>query len=94
MRPRRLCNILCLLLLSVAVYAADSTKVETKPVQESKPKAQIYGGMTLKLDIGAAALTAALSNGKLQQFYSCNHHIVSVLSAKSIGGNTFLLSCL
>ena len=68
MRPRRLCNILCLLLLSVAVYAADSTKVETKSVQESKPKAQIYGGMTLKLDIGAAALTAALSNGKLQQY--------------------------
>ena len=46
-------------------YAADSTKVEAK---ESKPKTSIYGGMTLKLDLGAAALTAALSNGKLQQY--------------------------
>ena len=65
MKLNRLCNIVCLLLLSVGLYAADSTTVATK---ESKPKQPIYQGMTLKLDIGAAALAAALSSGKLQQY--------------------------
>lgn len=47
------------LLLGMSVYAADTTKVEKKPV---------YGGMTLKFDIGEAALTPAFSKGRLQQY--------------------------
>ena len=59
MRRNRLCNILLLMLLCMSAYAADTTKVEKKPV---------YGGMTLKFDIGEAALTPAFSKGRLQQY--------------------------
>ena len=52
-------DILLVLLLCMSAYAADTTKVEKKPV---------YGGMTLKLDIGQAALTPAFSKGRLQQY--------------------------
>ena len=47
------------ILLGMGAYAADSTKVEKKP---------IYGGMTLKFDVGAAVLTPALNKGRLQQY--------------------------
>lgn len=47
------------ILLGIGAYAADSTKVEKKP---------IYGGMTLKFDVGAAVLTPALNKGRLQQY--------------------------
>ena len=47
------------ILLGMGAYAADSTKVEKNP---------IYGGMTLKFDVGAAALTPALNKGRLQQY--------------------------
>lgn len=59
MRRKRLCNILLAFLLCAATYAADSTQVAKKSV---------YGGMTMKLDLGAAALTAGLSKGSLQQY--------------------------
>ena len=47
------------LLLGMSAYAADTTKVEKQPV---------YGGMTLKFDIGQAAITPAISKGRLQQY--------------------------
>ncbi len=55
----RLWGIWLALLLGMSVYAADTTKVEKQPV---------YGGMTLKFDIGQAALTPAFSKGRLQQY--------------------------
>ena len=59
MKRKRLCNIVLVLLVCVAAYAADTTKV-------SKPS--VYQGVTLKLDLGAAALEAGLSRGRLQQY--------------------------
>ena len=50
-----------LLLLCVSAGAADSTTV-------TAPKASIYQGMTIKLDIGSAAITPAISKGQLQQY--------------------------
>ena len=47
-----------LLLLSMAVYAAE----------EPAAKPPVYGGTTVKLDIGTPALTAGMSKGKLQQY--------------------------
>ena len=47
------------LLLSVAVYAADSTAV-TKP--------SVYQGVTLKLDIATPAIVAGFSKGKIQHY--------------------------
>lgn len=55
----RLCGIVMVLLACMSVYATDSTKVVKKPV---------YGGMTLKFDVGEAALTPAFSKGRLQQY--------------------------
>lgn len=58
MRRKRLCNIVLLLVLCVGLWAADTTEVK---------KPSVYQGVTLKLDLGAAALEAALNNGRLQQ---------------------------
>lgn len=59
MKRRRLCNIVLVLLLSAVAYAADTTQVAKLPV---------YQGVTLKIDLGAAALEGVLSKGKLQQY--------------------------
>ena len=90
MKLNHLCNILCLLLLSVGAYAADSTAVESKT---PKTKSQIYQGMTIKLDIGAPALTAALSSGKLQQYelamnWRLKYRFYPTLELGCAGGST------
>ncbi len=59
MKRKRLCNIVLFLLVCAAAYAADTTKV-------AKPS--VYQGVTLKFDLGAAALEAVLSHGGLQQY--------------------------
>ena len=56
---RRIILVIALIPVCVAAYAADTTKV-------SKPS--VYQGVTLKLDLGAAALEAGLSRGRLQQY--------------------------
>jgi len=71
------------LLLIPCSFAADSTKVADKP--------SIYGGMTLKLDIGAAALTPALSKGRLQQYelamnWQLQHRFYPTLELGYAGG--------
>lgn len=58
MRRKRLCNIVLLLWGCVGLWAADTTEVK---------KPSVYQGVTLKLDLGAAALEAALNNGRMQQ---------------------------
>ena len=59
MKRKRLCNIVLALLACAAAYAADTTTVAKQP---------IYQGVTLKFDLGAAALEAGLSKGRLQQY--------------------------
>ena len=87
MKRKRLCNIVACLSIFIfhfsSGWAADSTKVEPKP--------SIYDGMTLKLDIGAAALTPALSKGKLQQYelamnWQLKHRFYPTLELGYAGG--------
>ena len=64
--------------------AADTTKTAKTP---------IYGGMTLKFDIGEAALTAGLSRGKLQQYevamnWQLKHRFYPTLELGYAGGST------
>ena len=56
MKHKRLCNILLTLMLSVAAFAQDSTRVS------------IYGGTQVKLDILSPALTPGLNNWKIQHY--------------------------
>ena len=82
--------VFCLLSLLLVPYSfaaetPDSSKVADQP--------SIYGGMTLKLDIGAAALTPALSKGKLQQYelamnWQLKHRFYPTLELGYAGGRT------
>lgn len=57
MKRKRLCDIILVLLLSVAAYAVDSTKV-----------ASVYNGTTLKLDIASPVIVPAATGWKIQNY--------------------------
>lgn len=59
MKRKRLCNILLILLLSIGLWANDST-------QTVKPS--VYQGVLLKLDIATPAIVAGVSKGKMQNY--------------------------
>ena len=57
-----------MLLLSTTVVFGNNAKDSTLNTQDSHLNTNVYGGMTLKFDVGQAALTPAFSKGRLQQY--------------------------
>jgi len=97
MRNLRLivCSLLSLL-LAPYTFAADTTVVTVDTVAAAKPKkprAQIYQGTTVKLDVATPAVVAGISLGKLQQYelavnVRLRNHFYPTLEVGYAGGRT------
>lgn len=97
MRNLRLivCSLLSLLLAPYTL-AADTTVVTVDTVATAKPKkprAQIYQGTTVKLDVATPAVVAGISLGKLQQYelavnVRLKNHFYPTLEVGYAGGRT------
>ena len=67
MKPKRLCNIVLALLLSIAAFAQETDSIAMVKTKD-KAKASIYQGTQIKLDIASPVLTAGISKGALQHY--------------------------
>ena len=107
MRRSRLCDILIVLLLAGTVYAQDTTAVApidtTAAVAKTdttaavtkvkKPRAQIYQGTTVKLDILTPVLVSGLNKWQMQQYevavnVRLKNHFYPTLEVGFGGGHT------
>lgn len=64
MKPKRLCNIVLLLLCALFVSAHEHDSVAVI----RSPKNDVYQGMTIKLDLGATAVSLAASKAQIQHY--------------------------
>ena len=64
MKPKRLCNIVLLLLCALFVSAHEHDSVAVI----RSPKNDVYQGMTIKFDLGATAVSLAASKAQIQHY--------------------------